>query len=96
MNRSERLKKRIEDRIQMDGIEWKKLHIAPENRTVRCITFHDFMAMCLYDPDFGYYQSGVVRVGKSGDFYTSSAVGTIMGEKLAARSTAYCGIWRLC
>jgi SAM-dependent MidA family methyltransferase len=83
MNRSERLKKRIEDRIQMDGIEGEKLHIAPEKAAVRCITFYDFMAMCLYDPDFGYYQSGAVRVGKSGDFYTSSAVGTIMGEKLA-------------
>ena len=53
MNRSERLKKRIEDRIQMDGIEGKKLHIAPEKAAVSCITFHDFMAMCLYDPDFG-------------------------------------------
>ena len=96
MNRSERLKKRIEDRIQMDGIEGKKLHIAPEKAAVRCITFHDFMAMCLYDPDFGYYQSGAVRVGKSGDFYTSSAVGTIMGRACWMRSTAYCGIWRLC
>ena len=83
MNRSERLKNRIADRIQIEGIKGKKLHAAPEQAAVSCITFHDYMAMCLYDADFGYYQSGAVRVGKWGDFYTSSAVGTIMGEKLA-------------
>ncbi|MFB9325440.1 class I SAM-dependent methyltransferase [Paenibacillus aurantiacus] len=49
-----------------------------------CMTFHDYMALCLYDPDYGYYQQGSVRVGRDGDFYTSSAIGTIMGEKLAA------------
>lgn len=47
------------------------------------ITFHDFMNACLYDETDGYYRSGAVRVGRQGDFYTSSAIGTIMGEKLA-------------
>ena len=39
MNRSERLKNRIEDRIQMEGIEGGRLHIAPEKAADRCITF---------------------------------------------------------
>jgi SAM-dependent MidA family methyltransferase len=42
------------------------------------------MAMCLYDDEYGYYRSGKVRIGKQGDFYTSSAVGSVMGDKLAA------------
>lgn len=83
MKRSELLKNRIEYLVRTEGIEGKKLLLAPESTTVRCITFHDYMAMCLYDPEYGYYQSGAVRVGKSGDFYTSSTVGTVMGEKLA-------------
>lgn len=50
----------------------------------KAITFEAYMAMCLYDERNGYYRSGTVRVGKNGDFYTSSAIGSLMGEKLAA------------
>ncbi|TYP77972.1 class I SAM-dependent methyltransferase [Paenibacillus methanolicus] len=50
----------------------------------KCITFHDYMALCLYDPEYGYYRQGNIRVGRNGDFYTSSSIGTIMGEKIAA------------
>ena len=42
------------------------------------------MAMCLYEERDGYYRSGKIRVGRDGDFYTSSSVGTIMAVKLAA------------
>ncbi|MFC4103931.1 class I SAM-dependent methyltransferase [Paenibacillus xanthanilyticus] len=49
-----------------------------------CLTFHDYMTLCLYDPEYGYYRQGRIRVGREGDFYTSSSVGTIMGEKIAA------------
>ena len=34
MNRSERLKNRIADRIQIEGIKGKKLHAAPEQAAV--------------------------------------------------------------
>ncbi|MBM7565689.1 class I SAM-dependent methyltransferase [Paenibacillus sacheonensis] len=51
------------------------------------ITFHAYMAMCLYDEFDGYYKSGPVRIGKSGDFYTSSAIGSMMGSKLAGYVT---------
>jgi len=48
------------------------------------ITFHDYMHRCLYDPVYGYYTSGDVRIGKQGDFYTSSSVGDILASILAA------------
>lgn len=50
---------------------------------VPSISFCSYMEACLYDEQFGYYRSGAVRVGKSGDFYTSSAIGNIMAEVIA-------------
>ncbi|WCK53106.1 SAM-dependent methyltransferase [Aneurinibacillus sp. Ricciae_BoGa-3] len=46
------------------------------------ITFRDFMAKALYDKD-GYYQKEQPKVGKQGDFYTSSSVHPIFGAMLA-------------
>lgn len=45
---------------------------------LRCITFKQFMSLCLYDKEDGYYRSGQVRIGRKGDFYTSSAVGSVL------------------
>lgn len=47
------------------------------------ITFARFMDICLYEPKHGYYTNERLKIGKEGDFYTSSSVGTIMGEMLA-------------
>lgn len=49
----------------------------------KAISFARFMQLCLYEPEHGYYMSERVKIGKEGDFYTSSSVGTIMGEMLA-------------
>jgi SAM-dependent MidA family methyltransferase len=49
----------------------------------QAITFHQYMTICLYHPEFGYYRSGAARVGREGDFYTSAYVGDAMGERLA-------------
>lgn len=57
--------------------------------TVNCISFHQYMNDCLYDADYGYYRSGPVRVGKMGDFYTSSGIGRVLAEVLAGYSLAY-------
>ncbi|MDA8240002.1 MAG: SAM-dependent methyltransferase [Nitrospiraceae bacterium] len=46
------------------------------------ITFERFMQMALYDPDCGYYASGEARVGRSGDFYTSSHLHPVFGRML--------------
>ncbi|MFD0962162.1 class I SAM-dependent methyltransferase [Paenibacillus chungangensis] len=53
-------------------------------RYVPCITFHDYMALCLYDEEYGYYRQGKIRIGKEGDFYTSSAVGSGLAAVIAS------------
>jgi SAM-dependent MidA family methyltransferase len=49
----------------------------------QAISFHKFMGMCLYHPEAGYYANRRTKIGKEGDFYTSSSIGSIMGEMLA-------------
>jgi SAM-dependent MidA family methyltransferase len=50
----------------------------------KAISFRDFMELCLYHPVYGYYTNSRPKVGKDGDFYTSSALGGILGEMLAS------------
>src|SRR5207237_3772727 len=47
------------------------------------ITFADFMASALYDPEYGYYMSSDSRIGTDGDVYTSPDVHPIFGALLA-------------
>lgn len=51
------------------------------------ITFADFMAQALYHPQYGYYMTPRDRIGKSGDFFTSSSVNPLFG-RLVARQLA--------
>ncbi|MCQ6558284.1 class I SAM-dependent methyltransferase [Paenibacillus mendelii] len=84
MNHSGQLARRIADRIRdVNTVGEVRAQVSGEKQ-VGCISFRDYMAMCLYDPDYGYYRAGSVRIGKSGDFYTSSSVGSVMGEKIAS------------
>lgn len=50
------------------------------------ITFKTFMEMALYEPELGYYTSQKTRIGRSGDFYTSShlhpAFGMMIGKQM--------------
>ncbi len=50
------------------------------------ISFHDFMEMALYYPEKGYYTSAQNKIGRTGDFYTSSnltpAFGAMIGRQL--------------
>ncbi|MGQ0809597.1 MAG: class I SAM-dependent methyltransferase [Nitrospiraceae bacterium] len=55
------------------------------------LTFARFMELALYHPQFGYYmrppsESGVERIGWSGDFYTSSDVHSVLGQALAKQA----------
>jgi SAM-dependent MidA family methyltransferase len=43
------------------------------------ITFERFMEAALYDSDFGYYTSHTMRIGREGDFYTSSHLHPVFG-----------------
>lgn len=47
------------------------------------ISFSEFMGCCLYDPMFGYYMTNRQRIGRTGDFFTSSSVHAIFGKLIA-------------
>ncbi|MCM2264907.1 MAG: SAM-dependent methyltransferase [Desulfuromonadales bacterium] len=51
------------------------------------LPFAEFMAACLYHPQFGYYMTPRERIGKCGDFFTSSSVHAVFG-RLVARQLA--------
>ncbi len=52
-------------------------------KTQSLITFSEYMDLILYHPQYGYYSSGIVDIGKKGDFFTSVALGRDFGECLA-------------
>ena len=56
--------------------------IAEEIKEKGPITFKRFMELALYHPRYGYYSKGP-SIGRKGDFYTSSSVGSIFGRTLA-------------
>src|SRR5882757_2816821 len=47
------------------------------------ISFHDFMEMSLYYPEYGYYSTSRDKIGKGGDFFTSPCVSSLFGEMIA-------------
>jgi SAM-dependent MidA family methyltransferase len=47
------------------------------------LTFRDFMEAALYDPRHGYYQTGRLKIGPEGDYYTSGNVHPAFGAMLA-------------
>jgi len=60
------LEQKIAERIKSDGP----------------ITFETFMDMALYDPEFGYYVARGQRIGRAGDFYTSSHLHAVFGAMI--------------
>ena len=53
------------------------------------LTYAQFIATALYDPQFGYYSRTRARVGKSADtdFYTSTSLGPLFGKLVAEACT---------
>jgi len=49
----------------------------------KAIPFVTYMELALYHPQWGYYTSEQVKVGKEGDFYTSAAVHPVFAQTLA-------------
>ena len=49
----------------------------------KMITIEEYMNLALYHPDFGYYMKDREKIGRSGDFITSSNIADIMGKTLA-------------
>lgn len=56
-----------------------RIHAEPQQR----ITFAEFMALALYDPEQGYYATNQVQIGVAGDFFTSPHLCSDFGELLA-------------
>lgn len=48
----------------------------------QAMTFAEFMGHCLYHPQWGYYTAPRQRIGKQGDFFTSSSVHAVFGQLL--------------
>ena len=47
------------------------------------IPFAEFMEQALYHPECGYYTAARTRIGKQGDFFTSSSVHSCFGQLIA-------------
>lgn len=44
------------------------------------ISFRDYMEMCLYFPELGYYTSLSDKIGSNGDYFTSATFSPVFGE----------------
>ncbi len=53
-----------------------------KDRILTCgrIPFSEFMEVALYYPELGYYSSERVKIGKAGDYFTSTSVHPVFGE----------------
>lgn len=64
------------------------------------LSFSEWMRICLYEPELGYYASGQAEIGKAGDFYTSVSVGGLFGELMARQfveaAVLFSGTFVLC
>ena len=47
------------------------------------LPFSKFMEDCLYHPEYGYYMTTRQRIGREGDFFTSSSVHALFGRLIA-------------
>jgi SAM-dependent MidA family methyltransferase len=70
--------------MEQTGIE-EVLQRAIAQSPDHCLTFAEFMGLVLYHPQYGYYSQQDLSIGKSGDFYTSSSLGSDFGELIAVQ-----------
>ncbi|WP_052350279.1 class I SAM-dependent methyltransferase [Paenibacillus gorillae] len=84
-----RLARRISQRIAEQPETGWSYDVQGNRQPVRCISFAQYMEFCLHEEEEGYYRTGDVRVGREGDFYTSSYIGSVMAECLAASIARY-------
>lgn len=50
-----------------------------QEQPLKRIPFSTYMGLALYHPNWGYYNRQLTKIGREGDFYTSSSVGNIYG-----------------
>lgn len=58
---------------------WKEKILSQEEKRV---SFYEYMSDCLYHPEYGYYMRFDHKIGKQGDFYTSSSVHSVFAETI--------------
>lgn len=61
----------------------EKIFETINNSCDKKITFAEYMNLCLYEPEYGYYNSDKIIIGKEGDFFTSPSLSSDFGELLA-------------
>jgi SAM-dependent MidA family methyltransferase len=54
------------------------------------VSFHRFMQLSLYCPEFGYYEHSAQVIGRRGDFVTSVSAGDLFGRFLARQFANWC------
>ncbi len=54
--------------------------IALQIKQKGAISFAEFMQLALYEPGLGYYSAGLTKLGSSGDFITSSELGSLFAR----------------
>ena len=72
--------------------EGLKIFILSEIEEKGPIPFSQFMDWCLYHPNYGYYASDRTKIGKDGDYYTSSCVHPLFGHLIAKQLVQMAGI----
>lgn len=73
-------KKTLSDNLLLGKI-FQIINDSPEKK----ITFSQYMDLCLFDRDYGYYNSKKTIIGNEGDFYTSASLSSDLGELLAVQ-----------
>lgn len=64
---------------ELESVIIEEISQSPQKR----LSFKRYMELVLYHPEYGYYSSGKVKIGSSGDFFTSPSLGADFGELLA-------------
>lgn len=63
-----------------------RTYILDTLRRSGAITFEQYMSLCLYHPQHGYYMRGAERTGKEGDYFTSSDLHPIFARLIARQA----------
>lgn len=67
----------------MEEIFLKEVVSKIKNSENQMISYAEYMNFVLYDPEVGYYMKDKKKLGKEGDFYTSSGVHAVFGRAFA-------------
>jgi SAM-dependent MidA family methyltransferase len=67
----------------------KRILESPE----RWISYAEYIDLCLYHPEWGYYMTEGTKIGKEGDFYTVGSMHTVFAETMARWTSRLFARW---